>query len=150
MNKEGNIENVVDSVESAPTITESKIDELIQTAANVKIALDSRTFWVWLGIVLPMIVGAILLWQINDSAMNAERIAKRGYLQALDNNRQALVHQIHFAQTRDCPVEYFRDLLAVSRDRGDLSSVEPPCRPADIPTIEAQIAKIDRMIEESR
>lgn len=127
--------------------TENKVDELIETAAAVKAALDRRSFWIGLGIILPLIVGAILLWQVNDSAMAAERIARDAYIQSLRNNRQNLLYQRDFAQTRDCPVEYFRDLLEVSRARGDLTTVEPPCEPVNIDGLNEEIEAVDRVIE---
>ena len=129
-----------------PEDLESKVDALIVTAATVKSALNRRTAIVTAAIAFPLLVGALLLWMQVRGTNDNHAIAKQAYVQALVNNRDFLQYRKDFAQTRDCPVEYFRDLLNVSRERGDLTAVLPPCEQIDVGAIDAQIAEVDRKI----
>lgn len=131
---------------------EHKLNDLIRIAGEVRSALVRRSIWIALGLVAPLVIGAALMWQINNSARNAENIAREAYLQSLRNNRQNLQYQRDFAQTRDCPVEYFRELLIVSRERGDLTAVQPPCEAPEMVDYDKQIAEVNQIItaEEAR
>jgi hypothetical protein len=129
-----------------PENLESKVDALIITAATVKQALNRRTAIVTAAIAFPLVVGASLLWAQVQGTNDNHAIAKQAYVQALVNNRDFLQYRKDFAQTRDCPVEYFRDLLNVSRERGDLAAVLPPCERVDVSVIDAQIAEVDKKI----
>lgn len=134
------------SIEHTGFSIEDKVDALIFTAATVKSALNRRTAIVTAAIAFPLMVGAgLLAAQVNGTRYN-QRIAKQAYVQALVNNRDILQYRKDFAQTRDCPVEYFRDLLNVSRERGDLTAVLPPCEKVDVAAIDAQIAEVERKI----
>jgi hypothetical protein len=137
------------SIENTGISNEEKLDSLIGIAANVRTALNKRTAIVTAAIAFPLLVGAILLFQQTVGTHESQRIAKQAYVQALVNNRDFLQYRKDFAQTRDCPVEYFRDLLNVSRDRGDLTAVLPPCEPADLGVIDAQIAAVEKKIIEA-
>lgn len=134
------------SIENTGFSIEDKVDTLIYTAATVKSALNRRTAIVTAAIAVPLVVAALLLWQQVHGTRDNQRIAKQAYVQALVNNRDFLQYRKDFAQTRDCPVEYFRDLLNTSRERGDLTAVLPPCEKVDITAIDAQIAEVERKI----
>lgn len=137
------------SIENTGFSIEDKVDALIITAATVKSALNRRTAIVTAAIAFPLIIGALLLFQQVRGTNNNQKIAEQAYVQALVNNRDFLQYRKDFAQTRDCPVEYFRDLLNVSRERGDLTAVLPPCEKADLAVIDAQIAEVERKIAEA-
>lgn len=133
-------------IEASGVSIEEKVDHLIGTAAAVKIALDRRTFVVVIAIIVPLVVGAFLIWRQNTITDESRKVAKLAYVQSLVNNRDFLQYRHDFAQTRDCPVNYFRALLEVSRDRGDLSAVIPPCSPVNLPDIDARIAEVEKKI----
>lgn len=141
------------SIESTGFSIEEKVDALIQTAVDVKRALNRRTAIVIVAIVLPLITGAVLLG-LSVSATSTtkrvansnQRIAKQAYVQALVNNRDFLQYRKDFAQTRDCPVEYFRDLVTAVREDRDLLTVDPPCEALDVAVIDAKIAEVNRQI----
>lgn len=137
------------SIENTGISIEDKVDTLIITAATVKSALNRRTAIVTAAIAFPLLVGAALLAAQVSGTRDNQAIAKRAYVQALVNNRDFLQYRKDFAQTRDCPVEYFRDLLNVSRERGDLTAVLPPCEKVDVAAIDAQIAEVEKKIAEA-
>lgn len=141
------------SIESTGFSIDEKVDALIQTAVDVRHALNRRTAIIIIAIIIPLITGAVLLGlsvaataTTKRVADTNQRIAKQAYVQALVNNRDFLQYRKDFAQTRDCPVEYFRDLLTVSRERGDLTTVVPPCDTIDTTEIDAKIARVDQLI----
>lgn len=132
---------------------ESKVDTLIVIAATVKQALNRRTAIVTAAIAFPLIVGAALLFmQVmgtrdnNRLVRNNQSIANQAYIQALVNNRDFLQYRKDFAQTRDCPVEYFRELVIATRTGEDITAVLPPCETIDTSAIDAQIAEVNRKI----
>lgn len=129
---------------------EEKIDKIVTTAMSVKAALDKKTrtlIEVTVVVIAAALVSvAFLLWRQNVVVSNNQAVAEQAYLQALVNNRDFLQYRRDFGQTRDCPIEYFRDLLTVLSNRGDLSAVVPPCSPIDINDIDAKIADLDRRI----
>lgn len=137
------------SIEKTGFSIEEKVDALIVTAATVKQALNRRTAIITAAIAFPLLVGAGLLWAQVRGTHSNQVIAKQAYVQALVNNRDFLQYRKDFAQTRDCPVEYFRDLLTVSRERGDLTAVLPPCEKADLSAIDAQIEAVNRKIAQA-
>lgn len=137
------------SIENTGISIEDKVDTLIITAATVKSALNRRTAVVTAAIAFPLVIGAMLLWLQVRGTNDNHKIARQAYVQALVNNRDFLQYRKDFAQTRDCPVEYFRDLLNVSRERGDLTAVLPPCEKVDIAAIDAQIAEVEKKIAEA-
>lgn len=145
------------SIEQTGFSIEEKVDALIQTAIDVKRALNRRTAIVVVAIAVPLVVGAVLLGisvaatTTTNRVANANQvIAERAYRQALVNNRDFLQYRKDFAQTRDCPVEYFRDLVTATREDRDLLSVQPPCEQEDIAVIDAKIAEVEKLIAEAR
>lgn len=138
-----------------PTDSDSvKIEKLTKVGESVQAALDRRTFWLAAGVIVPLFVGVILLWNINSSAKEAEVHARKGeiqaqraYLQALENARILTVNQITFAQTRDCPVQYLRALTIASRAKEDVSAVKPPCDPIDLTPLEAELSIREAIIK---
>lgn len=125
---------------------EGKVDQLLQTADDVRHALNRRTVAVVVAIFFPLVVGAVLLWTQNSATRNNQAIAQRAYVQALHNNLDNLIAREQFALTRDCPVFYLRDLLAASIERRDFREVQPACEPIDTAGIRAQIAEVERLI----
>lgn len=144
-----------DSVESAAFFTEEtavasseKLDRLVEIAGEVKTALSRRSMLIMAAIVVPLVVGAVLLWGVYSDTRYSRKVAQLAYVQALINNRDSLQSRRDFAQTRDCPVEYFRELLRVNRERGNLDAIEPPCEKIDVSDIDAKIADVERTIRE--
>ena len=148
--KNVSVETSPHTLESAGVSIEEKVDRIIETAVTVKTALDKKTRTVVemsvIVIAISLFIGMFLLWRQNVSTDKSQAIAKDAYIQALVNSRDFLQYRRDFAETRDCPVEYFRALLEASRDRRDLSVVAPPCTPIDLPEIDAKIAEVDRKI----
>ena len=152
MEREGidSVEEVPFSIEDGTISTESKVDLLIQTAIDVKKALNRRSMLFGLSIVTPLVVGAILLFNVYRTTQSSEKTAQRAFIQSIENNRTFLQYRRDFGQTRDCPVEYFKELLNVSRDRGDLTQVQPPCEPIDTAALDQQIAELDKRLTKER
>ena len=140
------------STEDTGIDSNTKIDQLIATAAEVKAALNRRSIIIAFAIAIPvtlaLTIGAFLLWRINEGTQANQEIAENAYRQAITNNRDVLQYRRDFAQTRDCPVVYLKDLLRVSSERGDLNSVQPPCLPEDIAEIDRKISEVEARIAE--
>lgn len=90
-------------------------------------------------------VAIVVIEGRNETARSAE-LASAGVRQALENNRDVLRYRRDFAETRDCPITYFRELVAVSRVQGDILAVQPPCDAEDIGAIDAQLAAVERRL----
>ncbi len=138
------------STENVGISSETKIDELIAIANKVQVALDNRRIAVFttaLAIgVASLISGAVFMWVIYSGTEGNQQIAERAYRQALQNNKDGLVARRIFAETRDCPVAYFRELVTTSRAGGDITKVDPPCPPIDVAAIDELIAKVDAVL----
>ena len=142
------------SVEDTGEASGDKLDTLIAIAAQVKHELNRRTVAILALVGIPIFValaiGGFLLFKLNQSTDNNQKIAEQAYNQALVNNRDVLSYRRDFAETRDCAVLYLRELLEVSRLRGDLYAVQPPCEKADIEAIDRQLAAVEAKIESGR
>jgi hypothetical protein len=138
------------STEETGADSNTKIDALIDIAAEVKRALNRRTAIVAIAIVIPLVVGTFLLFYQVDATRDNHKIAQRAYIQALQNNYDNLISRRQFVLTRDCPVFYLRDLLAASVERRDIREVDPPCEPAEVADIDAQIIDAERKLAEER
>lgn len=133
-----------------------RLDDLIKIAIRLQ-EIFIRRFWLVAGAIgigmLALVIGAAMLFRQNSLVAENQKVAEQAYIQALMNNRDSLYARIHFSETRDCPIVYFRELLIIAQQRGDLTTVEPPCETDDVEAITRQInevqARIDRAVAEA-
>ncbi len=95
-----------------------------------------------LGLIFNLVVAAGVAGLAARSAASS-RAAER---QSLVNSRDLLIYRRDFALSRDCPVEYFRQLLVALQVRADLTAVVPPCEPEDLDAIDEQLAEVEAQI----
>ncbi len=143
---EDSVESHPFNIETSGVSIEEKVDGLIRTAVSVKKALNRRTVLIVWAVVIPLVVGVVMVWRQNNITNESRRVANLAYVQSLINSRDFLQYRRDFAQTRDCPIDYFKALLDASRAREDLAIVTPPCKPVDLPEIDAQIAAVEEKI----
>lgn len=143
-----------DSLEAAPfstedkvIVTDTKVDQLIDIAAEVKRALTQRSIYIALAIIIPLMVGTILMFQVRTNTVENQRLVRSSYMQNLESERDFLEFKKVFAETRDCPVKYFQDLLRARQDNVDITTIDPPCKPIDIEAIDQAINRLDREID---
>lgn len=134
------------NIEASGVSIEEKVDGLIHTAVSVKAALDRRTMLIVWAVIIPLVVGVVMVWRQNIITTDSRKVANLAYVQSLINSRDFLQYRRDFAQTRDCPINYFKALLDASRSNGDLTVIAPPCEPVDLPEIDAKIAALEEKI----